>query len=149
MLITKLTLDNFGLFRGIQVFDLRPEHENGCNRSVILIGGKNGAGKTTLFEAIRLCLYGPNLGEYRFRKREYESYVSGHFHLIAGSPLHVSRAAVEIEFEHSHLGVVDTYTVKRSWHRSKVGLKESLFVAKNGEEIQDLDAKQWQNSSMN
>ncbi len=144
MLITKLTLENFGLFRGTQAFDLRPEHENGCNKPVILIGGKNGAGKTTLFEAIRLCLYGPNLGEYRFRKGEYESYVSGHFHLIAGSLLHVSRAAVEIEFEHSHLGVVDTYTVKRSWHRGKVGLKESLFVAKNGEEIQDLDAQQWQ-----
>lgn len=144
MLITKLTLENFGLFRGTQVFDLRPEHENGCNKPVILIGGKNGAGKTTFFEAIRLCLYGSNLGEYRFRKGEYESYVSGRFHLIAGSPLHVSRAAVEIEFEHSHLGVVETYTVKRSWHRGKSGLKESLFVTKNGEEIQDLDAKQWQ-----
>ena len=145
LLITKLTLENFGLFRGTQVFDLRPEYADGCNKPVILIGGKNGAGKTTLFEAIRLCLYGPNLGEYRFQKKgEYENYVSGHFHLIAGSPLHVSRAAVEIEFEHSHLGVVDTYTVKRSWHRGKIGVKETLFVAKNNEEIQDLDAQQWQ-----
>lgn len=144
-MITTLTLENFGLFRGTQVFDLRPEYKDGHKKSVVLIGGKNGAGKTTLFEAIRLCLYGPNLGEYRFRKKgEYESYVSGHFHLIAGSPLHVSRAAVELEFEHSHLGIVDTYTVKRSWHRSKAGIKESLFVKKNDEEIKDLDTQQWQ-----
>ncbi|WP_214019423.1 DNA sulfur modification protein DndD [Methanoculleus sp.] len=145
LLLTKLTLENFGLFQGKQIFDLRPESEDGRSKPIILIGGKNGAGKTTLFEAIRLCLYGPNLGEYRFRKKgEYESYVSGHFHLIAGSPLHVSRAAVELEFEHSHLGVVDTYTVKRSWHRRKVGIKESLFVTKNNEEIKDLDTQQWQ-----
>lgn len=145
MIITKLALENFGLFRGTQVFDLRPEGKGDQTKPIILIGGKNGAGKTTLFEAIRLCLYGSNLEEYRFRKKgEYENYVFGRFHLIAGLPFHVSRAAVEIEFEHAHLGIIDTYTVKRSWHRHKKGLKESLSVAKNGEEIQDLDIQQWQ-----
>ena len=145
MIITKLTLENFGLFRGTQTFDLRPDNEGGLTKSIILIGGKNGTGKTTLFEAIRLCLYGPNLEEYRFRKKsEYENYIFGRFHLIAGSPLHVSRAAVELEFEHAHLGIIDTYTVRRSWHRYKGGLKESLFVTKNGEEIRDLDTQQWQ-----
>ncbi len=145
MIITKLTLENFGLFRGVQTFDLRPEDEGGLNKPVILIGGKNGAGKTTLFEAIRLCLYGSNLGEYRFRRKgEYESYIFGRFHLIAGSPLRISRAAVELEFEHAHLGIIHIYTVRRSWHRHKNGLRESLFVTKNGEEIQDLDVQQWQ-----
>jgi len=144
MLITKLTLENFGLFRDTQVFDLRPVEQEGHIKPIILIGGKNGAGKTTLFEAIRLCLYGQNLGGYRFRKGEYENYIFGYFHLIAGSPLRLSRAAVEIEFEHAHLGVVDTYTVKRSWHRQKTRFQESLSVTKNGDLIQDLDSQQWQ-----
>lgn len=145
MIITKLTLENFGLFRGTQTFNLRPEDEEGLTKPIILIGGKNGAGKTTLFEAIRLCLYGSNLGEYRFRKKgEYENYIFGRFHLIAGSPLRVSRAAVELEFEHAHLGIIHIYTVRRSWHRHKKGLRESLLVTKNGEEIRDLDIQQWQ-----
>ena len=70
----------------------------------------------------------------RFRKKsEYENYLRA-LHLIAGSPLHVSRAAVELEFEHAHLGIIDI-TVRRSWHRYK-GDKESLFVTKNGEGIE-------------
>lgn len=144
MLVTKLTLDNFGPFRGTQVFDLRPEHGTGHHKPVILIGGKNGTGKTTLFDAIRLCLYGANLGDYRFRKKDYWNYVSGYFHLIAGSPLHVSCAAVELEFEHSDLGVIDTYTVKRSWYRRRTGIKESLAVSKNNVVMKDLDVQQWQ-----
>jgi DNA sulfur modification protein DndD len=144
LLITKLTLNNFGPFRGTQVFDLRPEHGTGYQKPVILIGGKNGTGKTTLFDAIRLCLYGANLGEYRLRKKDYWDYVSGHFHLIPGSPLHVSSASVELEFEHSDLGVIDTYTVKRSWYRRKAGIKESLVVSKNNGVVKDLDAQQWQ-----
>ena len=145
MIITKLTLENFGLFRGTQTFDLRPEDEKGFSKPIILIGGNNGAGKTTIFEAIRLCLYGSNLSEYRFkRKDEYKDYIFGRFHLIAGSPLRVSRAAVDLEFEHAHLGIIHIYTVRRSWHRHKKGLKESLLVMKNGEEIRDLDTQQWQ-----
>ena len=54
MIIHKLSLNNFGLFRGRQTLPLTP---NGTG-PVILIGGMNGAGKTTLLEAVRLCLYG-------------------------------------------------------------------------------------------
>ncbi|NLZ31304.1 MAG: DNA sulfur modification protein DndD, partial [Methanomicrobiales archaeon] len=145
MIITKLTLENFGLFRGTQTFDLRPEDEKGFSKPIILIGGNNGAGKTTIFEAIRLCLYGSNLSEYWFKRMdEYRNYIFGHFHLIAGSPLRVSRAAVELEFEHAYLGIIHIYTVRRSWHRHKKGLKESLLVMRNGEEIRDLDTQQWQ-----
>lgn len=145
MIITKLTLENFGLFQGTQTFNLRPENKRGINRPIILIGGNNGAGKTTIFEAIRLCLYGSNLSEYRFKgEDEYRNYIFGYFHLIAGSPLRISRAAVELEFEHAHLGIIHIYTVRRSWHRHKEGLKESLLVMKDGDEIQDLDIQQWQ-----
>ena len=50
MILHKLTLNNFGLFRGKQTIQLTP---NGRG-SIILIGGMNGAGKTTLLDAVRL-----------------------------------------------------------------------------------------------
>ena len=80
MLITKLILNDFGLFKGKNEFDLRPTKKNGSVQPIILFGGKNGAGKTTLFDAFRIVLYGPNLDEYRYKKREYNKYILDHFH---------------------------------------------------------------------
>jgi len=54
MLLTKVTLSNYGVYRDKNEFDFRCDLE----KPVILCGGTNGAGKTTLFESILLCLYG-------------------------------------------------------------------------------------------
>src|SRR6266404_316150 len=71
MIIKHLSIQNFGPFRGPDVFDFEPA---AGKRSVVLIGGENGFGKTTLLNAIKLCLYGrraselwggPNLQRYR------------------------------------------------------------------------------------
>jgi DNA sulfur modification protein DndD len=54
MLLTKVTLSNYGVYRDKNEFDFRCD----LDKPVILCGGTNGAGKTTLFESILLCLYG-------------------------------------------------------------------------------------------
>ena len=54
MLITKVVLQDYGVYRGRNEFDLAPRD----GRPVVLVGGTNGAGKTTLFESVTLCLYG-------------------------------------------------------------------------------------------
>lgn len=59
MLLRRLIVENFGLFRGRVELDLTPRIRYRQRRPVILIGGKNGSGKTTLLDAFRLCLYGP------------------------------------------------------------------------------------------
>ena len=61
MLLTKITLDNVGVYRGSNEFDL----ETTPQKPIILYGGVNGAGKTTLFESIPLCLYGQKYTEDR------------------------------------------------------------------------------------
>ena len=53
----KLCIENVGNFFGLHEFDLEPN----ANKNLVLFGGLNGAGKTTLFEAIKLCLYGPEM----------------------------------------------------------------------------------------
>ncbi|MDG6251298.1 DNA sulfur modification protein DndD [Methanocalculus sp.] len=144
MLITKLTLNNFGLFKGKNEFDLRPTKNNGCIQPIILFGGKNGAGKTTLFDAFRIGLYGPNLDEYRYKKREYNKYILDHFHQNVNSQLSCDSASIEIEFEYAHLGEKDYFKITRAWIRHKEELKESLSVTRNGEKIDDLEVSQWQ-----
>jgi len=58
MIFEKLTLHNFGLYRGEQVLDLAPVQENGKTAPIILFGGINGGGKTTILDAVKLALYG-------------------------------------------------------------------------------------------
>jgi len=55
MIFQELILENFGPYKGRQVFNLRPGEEQ---QTIILLGGMNGGGKTTLMDAIRLALYG-------------------------------------------------------------------------------------------
>ncbi len=76
MILTSLTLDNFGLFRGSQTLHLAPHP----SRPIVLLGGKNGAGKSTLFEAIRLCLYGQAALGSRLSREEYLHYLDTRIH---------------------------------------------------------------------
>ena len=66
MIFEKLTLHNFGLYRGEQELDLSPSPQNGKNAPIILFGGINGGGKTTLLDAVKLALYGSR-GNYSKR----------------------------------------------------------------------------------
>jgi len=143
VIITKLTLENFGVFRGKHVFDFQPYQEKENNKSIILIGGMNGAGKTTIFEGIRLCLYGSNIDGFRLKKGAYEKYINSQIHQILGSPLQLDSASIEIEFEYSNLGNRDSYSVRRSWQRAS-RLEETLTIKKNGQELTELESSQWQ-----
>ena len=144
MIINKLTLNNLGLFRGLQTFNLKPNFSNGNSKSIILIGGKNGAGKTTLFESVRLCLYGKKFLGTRILKRDYEKYLSNKIHHIVGPSVQPSEAYIEVEFDFSHLGKIDNYIIKRSWERKKSKIIENLAINKNGEYLNEIEFDQWQ-----
>ncbi len=67
MILNRVTLTDFGTFRGCQQITLTPK----ANRPIVLFGGKNGVGKTTLLEAIRLCFYGPSWNGQRLSRDQY------------------------------------------------------------------------------
>lgn len=145
MIITKLLIENFGLFRGRHILDLRPKQSNGQNKPIILIGGKNGAGKTTLFEAIRVCLYGAGTEDFQLRRGLYEKYIEERIHQIIGLPIRMDMAQVEIELEYSNLGIKDNYKITRKWERQKSKINEYLIVEKNGKPITDIEPSDYQN----
>lgn len=139
MIINRLNLENFGLYFGKQVFDLRTT----LDRNIILIGGENGAGKTTFFEALKLCLYGISVLEKKDQTL-YEKYLSEkiyHNSILKEQP---NFAAVELEFQHAFLGNIDTYIIHRSWKSDQDKIKEKFEIKKNGHLLDDLESDHWQ-----
>ena len=80
MIINRLSLYNFGVYAGINVFEFN------SNKPIILIGGLNGRGKTTFLEAILLALYGKNSFAYSENKGQtYGQYLRSYVNASDGT----------------------------------------------------------------
>jgi DNA sulfur modification protein DndD len=138
MLIRRLVLQDFGLFRGRNEILLAPRS---AARSVVLIGGNNGAGKTTLLEAVRLALYGPAALGPRVSARQYEHHLRSRLHRGIGDVVATS-ASVELEFDYAERGEKSTYLVRRAWTAAAADTDVfdiSLTVTRNGQPLSEVD----------
>ena len=142
MILHKLTLNNVGLFRGIQTIYLTPKDR----KPIILIGGMNGAGKTTLLDAVRLCLYGKRALGSRVSLSEYHEYLSEIIHRSPIANSSIDHASVSLEFEYTRDSERRRHTVERSWRCRKGGetVKESLTIYENGRLNTEFGKEHWQ-----
>ncbi|EGQ8902402.1 DNA sulfur modification protein DndD [Vibrio parahaemolyticus] len=149
MLITKLTLNNFRVFRGVHEIDLRPAPARlskngpieGTERPIILFGGLNGAGKTSILTAVRLALFGRQSFSQVLSNGEYVEALSELIHKGVGHGGVQDNASIELEFKYSQNGEENTYKVIRGW---KCGKKDSLCLEKDGIQIPELNYEQCQ-----
>lgn len=149
MLITKLTLNNFRVFRGVHEIDLRPAPARlskngpieGTERPIILFGGLNGAGKTSILTAVRLGLFGRQSFSQALSNGEYVEALSDLIHKGVGHGGVQDNASIELEFKYSQNGEENTYKVIRGWKRGK---RDSLFLEKDGVQIPELNYEQCQ-----
>jgi DNA sulfur modification protein DndD len=98
--LLKLTMDNFRVFYGRQVLDLRVDDD----KPTVLILGTNGAGKTTLLNAFTWVLYGTYSDDVEQQQRVIHDRAWAD--TTFGTPV---SASVKLEFEHD--GIV--FTVSR------------------------------------
>jgi DNA sulfur modification protein DndD len=147
MIITKIEVENYGLFQWKQIFDLRPTKSGSFQRPIILFGGKNGSGKTTLFEAVRLCLYGSSFQGRKLPRSLYHKHLRQRVHRSSKRPFQ-SKTSVSVEFNYAQSGRIDTYLVKRFWKCTDAETVESLEVYQNGARLRDVNEEQWQDFLM-
>ena len=143
MILHRLTLNNFGLFRGSQTVQLTP---NGTG-PIILIGGMNGSGKTTLLGAVRLCLYGKRSLGPRVSSNEYNEYLSSMIHRDPLSALPLNYASVSLEFEYARGGEKELYCIERSWQqhgKTHCPINESLTVSGDNRLNGEYEETHWQ-----
>jgi DNA sulfur modification protein DndD len=106
MILRRLTLDNFGVYRGRHDVDLAPPSSL---RPVVLIGGLNGGGKTTFLDAIQLALYGGMAEASSRGDLPYDEYLRRSVHRGERG------ASVEVELSCSTRGKPEVLEVRRSW----------------------------------
>jgi DNA sulfur modification protein DndD len=141
MLISKLTLCDFGVFRGRVTIDLAPRQ---TTRPIVLLGGLNGAGKTTLLSAIRLAFYGRLAAGSGMSQKSYEQYLLSLIHRSRSALVPSDGASIAIDFEHAQLGARSRYSIVRSWMRRGEGASEFLQVSKDNEMLSELTQDQLQ-----
>ena len=143
MLLTKVTLSNYGVYRDKNEFDFRCDLE----KPVILCGGTNGAGKTTLFESILLCLYGISFFDKKITQKQYHEFLGRKIHRFLGTPVSASEASITVEFQFAHQGKVDEYKVHRMWENDDGKVNEKLTISKlegDWKQLDKIEESQWQ-----
>lgn len=140
MKFNELSLENFGIYSGINTFKLN----NSKDKNIILICGKNGNGKTTFFDSIRLCLYGQRFLGKSLTKKNYIHYLKNKIHYNSNNQFQKIHAKVSVEFEHTTNDETCTYLVSRYWKNDNNDIKEKFEVKRDGTLIEDFDEQEWE-----
>jgi DNA sulfur modification protein DndD len=134
MLLTRLTLHNFGIYAGRHEIDLEPKED----KPIILFGALNGSGKTTLLEGIQFALFGKFA---KFLGKNKSAYVEFLTNSINRRNLQNS-ASVSVEFVAKRRGKKHKYEVVRTWSiKSNRTSTDSVQVFRNGELDIDLSER--------
>ena len=141
MLLTTVSVENFGPFHGTHTISLAPRFREGSKRPIIVIGGLNGSGKTSFLEAIRLCFHGRRaLGNPR--NTDYHEHLRNRIHTKSnGPPLRSAKVSLDIEVVEA--GTTHCYRVYRSW-RNSADVREELRVTRDGAELPEVPRDQLQ-----
>lgn len=130
MLLKKLKVQNFGVFRGQHIFDLTPSLSAQEHKPIILFGGLNGTGKTTLFDSIKLCLYGRFFSSFK-SQTVYDNYILNRVLPKTKETQKNYRGSIELEFDYSSFGQIQQYSVLRFWTVQSGKLTEELRILKD------------------
>lgn len=143
MIIKKLILRNFRVFRGEHVIDLAPrkrDHE-AHDRPIVLFGGLNGAGKTSILTGIRLALYGRLAFEQLNQQQDYIDQLTSLIHNGINQAQRPNEASVELAFTYNKNGQESEFNVIRSWKRGK---KDKVTLLQDGKRLEGLNDDQCQ-----
>lgn len=136
MIFTEIVLQNFGIYKGRHVVNLKPDSDR---KPIILLGGLNGGGKTTFLDALKLTLYG------KFAKCSNRGGLSYNEYLKEAINRYVNPeegATLELEFIYFSEGNEIEFRIKRLWKSIGKGVKETMEVYKNGC-LDETMSRQW------
>lgn len=127
MIFDKITLFNFGVYKGKHEIDLSPQKR----KPILLVGALNGGGKTTLLDALQVALYGPRANYSDKKKIQYKQYLK---ESINENTKASAGAFIRLQFRHHTDGDEHKYIIKRSWQPKGASVKDHFEVQYDGKE---------------
>lgn len=124
MILTELTLENFGPYRGKQTINLRPQNDQD-KPPIILFGGMNGGGKTTLMDAIRLAFYGQRAQCSTRGNLSYNDFLN---QCVNQKILPHEQTRIELAFEHIVNNQWVDLKIVRYWTKNPKDGKDNLGI---------------------
>jgi DNA sulfur modification protein DndD len=110
MILTKITLHNFGIYAGRHEIDISPKP----NKPIILFGALNGSGKTTLLEGIQFALFGKYAKFLGKTKSAYLDFLI----TSVNRRNHETSSSVAVAFMTQKNGEKTLYEIVRTWSLS-------------------------------
>jgi len=137
MILKRLTLVNFGIYRGVNSIELTPVSDE---QPIILVGGLNGGGKTTLLDAIQLVFFGRNANCSNRGKSTYKDFLRS---CINRNAEESEGTKIEITFERIVEGKRVQFRLVRQWRKERDNIIENVSVQKN-EQVDLLLSEHWE-----
>jgi DNA sulfur modification protein DndD len=129
MILERLRLSNFGLYRGEQTLMLSPVMQRGRSAPVVLFGGVNGGGKTTILDAVQLVLYGNRARCSKRTDKPYEDFLRQSIHQSVDAG---TGASIALTFRYATEGEQHQYEVSRHWNEYHGKVRERVEVMRDG-----------------
>ncbi len=124
MILEQITLNNFGVYKGEHIVNLKPN----ANQPIILFGAYNGSGKTTFLEALQIVLYGKAAKTAGRGRMAYEEYLES---LINRDVPKKHGAGLALKFSSRQNGKEEQIQITRTWFQSGSLIKEKCDVLRN------------------
>ena len=137
MIFDQLTIDNYGVYKGKQEFNLSVEKK----KPVILIGAMNGSGKTTFLNAVDLVLYGKFSNIFKSQSLSYENFLKKNIN----NQNYDQETSIELIFHRKLKGKKQNFKISRAWKQNGTSkIKEMFHVFIDDVYDEDI-TKDWEN----
>lgn len=124
MIIKKLSLENFGIYKGRHELDLAISKD----KPIILLGGLNGGGKTTFLDALQLVLFGKHAKCSNRADQSYSNFLtSTRNRYVSDSDI----VEISLTFTHTTETTTHEFTVIRNWRTNTKEVKDKVSVYRN------------------
>ncbi len=107
MIFEQLEINNYGVYKGKQSFDLTSNKK----KPVVLIGALNGSGKTTFLHAVDFVLYGKFSNIFQSEGLSYENFLKKNIN----NENFDDGASIELKFHRRFKGKNQKFKIIRKW----------------------------------